>query len=369
MLSYESAGYVIILPAVCLFGIAGNILNLVVLIKDKIQGTAYSYLKALAILDLLSLAFILPIITRCSTCILRDSHFGPFFEAYIHVFIGDVFIKSSIWTVVVFTAERCITSCFPTSALSLLVQKRIWGGATVGVRGSLGNQRQSAVTNVLLIVLVLAIENSPTFWKYEIQNNVVVRGADFEQNVFFRFYDWFDALFSCLIPSLTLIILNIILITFLRKRGENAQTSESTAATQTSGLHPHSYVPGNTGPAVVRRSRGEQTRILVTLVGIVILSLSTILPTFIIQLIGQYSTFAACNFFNLRVTNSILLAVNCSGNFVLYCMLNRRFWASFKKVFGLYNCSHPQHTTRIIVTRILPIQQPALPPSTASSAP
>ncbi|KAK3788055.1 hypothetical protein RRG08_051127 [Elysia crispata] len=367
-MEYETIGYVLVLPLLCTFGIAGNIVTLVVLFKERFQGVAYSYLKAIAALDLLSLIFVLPTVTRCSACALRDSSFGPIFEAYLHVFVGDVFVKSSFWTVLIFTAERCVTSCFPTSVLSLLVYRQVWRGREGGVQRNLTNQRHSVAASVTLVLAVAAIENLPTFWNYRIENHDVIRRDIVKRHAFFRFYIWFDAIFSCLIPSLALIILNATLIKFLTRRSRRPPVP---AAFTVAGPGPSTEVSprqvavnpqASVGP-VSRRYRREQTRILVTLVGIILLMLATILPIFVLNLVGQYAPFTSREFLNSRLTISILLAVNCSGNFVLYCMLNPRFWSLFKTIFRIGRCSCScsccccsthQPATRIIVTRVGP---------------
>ncbi|GFS04662.1 peptide receptor GPCR [Elysia marginata] len=375
-MEYESIGYVIILPVLCTFGIFGNITTLIVLFKEKFQGVAYSYLKAIAALDLMSLVFVFLTVTRCSNCVLRDSHFGPFFEAYLYVFIGDVFVKSSFWTVLIFTAERCITSCFSTSALSLFIQRRVWGGREGGVMGNTFNQRHSVTASVAVVVVVAAIENSPRFWNYSIEDDEVVRRDIVEQHAFFKFYTWFDAVVMCLIPSVALIVLNAILIKFLRRR-DRRPSAPSAFVVAGSGpsaeLRPHQVSASQPVPVThtTRRSKREQTRILVTLVGIIILMLATILPIFVLNLVGQDARFFSHEFLNSRITISILLAVNCSGNFVLYCMLNPRFWGLFKTTFALDRCNRTsccccyccfcrcsssahQPATQIIVTRVAP---------------
>ncbi|RUS82995.1 hypothetical protein EGW08_009232 [Elysia chlorotica] len=374
-MEYETICYMFVLPILCTFGIAGNIVTLVVLFKERFQGVAYSYLKAIAALDLLSLVFVLPTVTRCSECALRDSNFGPIFEAYLHVFIGDVFVKSSFWTVLIFTTERCVTSCFPTSFLSLLLHRQVWRGREGGVQRNLVNQGHSVTASVTIVLAVAAVENLPTFWNYRIENHNVVRRDILEQHAFFRFYIWFDAIFSCLIPSVALIFLNATLIRFLRRRGRRP-AAPSTFIVNGPGtsveLNPQDPSAGaqSSLTPLARRSGREQTRILVTLICIIILMLATILPIFVLNLIGQYAPFTSRQFLNSRVTISILLAVNCSGNFVLYCMLNPRFWALFKTMFRLDRCTfscnscrcscsccccavHPP-TARIIVTRVAP---------------
>ena len=381
-MQFESIGYVYILPVVCTFGIAGNIFTLVVLFRERFQGTAYSYLKAIAALDLMSLVFVLPTITRCSQCPLRDSYFGPVFEAYLHVFVGDVFVKSSFWTVVIFTAERCITSCFPASVLSLLIQRRAWGGREGAVTRNPSNHRHSVATSVAIVMLVVAIENTPTFWNYTIREHEVVRREIVKQNGFFRFYIWFDAVFSCLIPSFALIFLNITLIRFLIKRDRRppAPSAFTVPTTIQHIIIPLELTPQHhrgmssshlaAATPISRRTRREQTRILVTLVGIIILLLATILPIFALNLVGHYAELHSRDFLTSRMIISILLAVNSSGNFILYCMLNPRFWALFKAIFGLDRCgsfccpcscksycrtTSQQTPARIVVSRVTPL--------------
>ena len=48
--SLTKISYGFVLPTICLFGIIGNILNLIVLTRRNMQGTAYIYMRGKCIL-------------------------------------------------------------------------------------------------------------------------------------------------------------------------------------------------------------------------------------------------------------------------------------------------------------------------------
>ncbi|XP_071097177.1 probable G-protein coupled receptor B0563.6 [Haliotis cracherodii] len=293
--SARVVGYLILVPFICIFGIIGNIVNILILHKGPFSGAAYVYLKGLAFYDMLSLIFILPICAiRCPVCSVAERSWSVY-EAYIYIPVGDIFIKASVVTTVVFTIERCLMICF-NNHFRFEVKKT-----------------KSAIVTVSLIGVFCTVENIPTFWMYHIQNGSIVQ-TDFASSTFFAFYGWLDAVLFQFIPMIVLFIFNIILIIYLRKHRlvqRDLQTPTQIAK---------------------KKYNLEQTRMIFLLIGIIVLFFLTMVPSSVMQLIGYSIQFGSDIFTKFQVTTTVLIALNFSCNFLLYCAINKRFWMTFKRI-------------------------------------
>ncbi|XP_067664989.1 probable G-protein coupled receptor B0563.6 [Haliotis asinina] len=289
-------GYLFLVPCICIFGIIGNIVNILILHKGPFSGAAYVYLKGLAFFDMLSLIFILPIcVIRCPVCSLAE-HSWSVYEAYIYIPIGDIFIKASVVTTVVFTIERCLMICF-NNHFHFEVKKA-----------------KSAIITVSIIGFLCAVENIPTFWMYHININGSIVQTDFASSTFFIFYGWLDAVLFQFIPMIVLFLFNIILIVYLRKHRHIQQ---------------HLQTPTQIAQ---QKFNLEQTRMIFLLIGIIVLFLITMVPSSVMQLIGYSIQFGSDVYTKFQVTTTVLIALNFSCNFLLYCAINKRFWMTFKRI-------------------------------------
>lgn len=319
--SARVVGYLILVPFICIFGIIGNIVNILILHKGPFSGAAYVYLKGLAFYDMLSLIFILPICAiRCPVCTVAE-HSWSVYEAYIYIPVGDIFIKASVVTTVVFTIERCLMICF-NNHFRFEVKKT-----------------KSAIITVSLIGVFCTVENIPTFWMYHISINGSIVQTDFASSTFFAFYGWLDAVLFQFIPMIVLFIFNIILIIYLRKHRlvrRDLQTPTQIAQ---------------------KKYNLEQTRMVFLLIGIIVLFFLTMVPSSVMQLIGYSIQFGSDVFTKFQVTTTVLIALNFSCNFLLYCAINKRFWMTFKRICCccLQNRIHPVDAVvaeQAVVTRL-----------------
>ncbi|XP_055615804.1 probable G-protein coupled receptor B0563.6 [Toxorhynchites rutilus septentrionalis] len=108
--------YGIALPIICALGIVGNVLNLVVLTRRNMRGTAYIYMRGYSAAALLAIIFAIPFGMRM--LIHRDSgrwrNFGQaFYSAHLELFLGNGCLGVGVIMLLVLTIERYVSVCHP----------------------------------------------------------------------------------------------------------------------------------------------------------------------------------------------------------------------------------------------------------------
>ena len=300
----EIMTYLFLVPFICIFGIVGNILTLVVLVRGKFCGGAFVYLKGLATFDLLSLVFILPIsLVRCPVCNFEDRYALRIYEAYIYICIGDIFLKASVWTTLLLTIERCLV---------IVYRKKLH----VSSRKS-----RFPVCALVGIFLFTLVQNLPTIFAFRIdKNNGSVTLTDYGNSAAYEVYSWFDAVLFQFVPCVVLFTFNIILAVYLIKHRKVSRRLKANM--------PQSFTE--------YRFTAER-RTLLMLLGIIGLFLVTMVPCSVMQLIGIEMNYGSKVYTYFQMAVTVLVSLNFSCNFLLYCVLNRRFWQVSKTL--LCSCS------------------------------
>ncbi|XP_065077448.1 probable G-protein coupled receptor B0563.6 [Ochlerotatus camptorhynchus] len=108
--------YGIALPIICALGIVGNVLNLVVLTRRNMRGTAYIYMRGYSAAALLAIIFAIPFGMRM--LIHRDSgrwrNFSQaFYSAHLELFLGNGCLGVGVIMLLVLTIERYVSVCHP----------------------------------------------------------------------------------------------------------------------------------------------------------------------------------------------------------------------------------------------------------------
>ncbi|GMR30035.1 hypothetical protein PMAYCL1PPCAC_00230, partial [Pristionchus mayeri] len=110
--------YAYVLPCVCIFGIVGNITNLVVLASRRLRAVSYMYLRALAVADLLCMMFVL-IFVICDISEKKwqsDVTDNAIFRVYrVHFMLTLInwALGTGTYIVVALSLERFVSIVFP----------------------------------------------------------------------------------------------------------------------------------------------------------------------------------------------------------------------------------------------------------------
>ncbi|XP_060558222.1 probable G-protein coupled receptor B0563.6 [Ruditapes philippinarum] len=280
-------------PLICSFGIICNVFNLCVLSQKRLSDSPYTYLTALAISDLILLtASFLQLVTSHST----RTYLKSFYDVYIFFSFGNIFFNASVWLVVALTIERV---CFVTHPLTFHPSKKV------------------AKICCVSVFIFCALINIPRFFCYgliEYKGHFYPNGTPFRESKLFYRISWVHALVITFIPILILLVSNFVLIFAMRK-----------AAKERAALH-------SNRDAEIRK---DQTRLTRTLIAVVVVFIvCTFLSAFVEDPIS-YSLFGGdrswkdyikspANQLFIYISN-LLVFLNSSLNFVLYCSFNRKF--------------------------------------------
>ena len=296
-----------VIPALGVFGVLGNALNLAVLswrrgrtAIDELEKRTLIGLISLTISDLcLCLVMIPSAVFSGSKAFFPDHNLEMYYRLYGNYF-HNVFIKISTWLTVIIAGTRYVAICRPLKARIML--------------GSLTTQLVIALTFLLCIVLL-----SPLLASYDVQeisrNNFtlgyVVDLGVFHTNVTLKVtMTYFWAILGFFLPIFLLGIFNISLIRALRS---SHRLRQSMAQNRT--------VP-----------RDNSRRITVTLVALVMMFMITVSPSevlhFYIEVVPE-SVFTMELFLTL---GNLLQAVNFAFHFVLYCAVNVTFRSTIKNM-------------------------------------
>ena len=370
-------------PLVCAFGLVGNVLNLMVLTREKIQcsltkmeKSAHIGLIALAVSDfmfcLLALLFtLLP--NR------RSYYTQPSGVMYYHWLGGSfitLFIVTSTWLIVVMAGERYLAVCHPFKARKFI------------------SLRKTKIT-VLAVFLVCIVSTVPLFLEREIRetkcvNNhttifeIKIREEYGKYGVSIRRLVW--AIFFDFIPCVALLYFNACLVwkihTAKKLRREMAPGYKREGLIYRSPTNDHSRTTYRTdddtiaycqlplknsasarikknsypheGNSTKRRHVTQTTSLLslktkkrqsdnalnnvtATLVAVVVLFLILVSPSEVVKFIysqiqGQSPVGEHYKKIILHVTN-FMQSLNFSVNFVLYCAVNKTFRSTLSSIF------------------------------------
>ncbi|CAH1791116.1 unnamed protein product [Owenia fusiformis] len=327
---FNIANHLILIGLLCVLGIIGNIFSIVVLQHDRAaKGTSLNFLlQALAVCDSIFLfmrIFLYPLPTIFTTTGYLKSYYSMFLKT-ITILLPMIYTAqgASIWLVVMVTIDRYLAVCRPLD---------------IGMQCTKGKARQ-----VVIIVIVLDILfNLPRFFErvtYTITDpctNVTIvtnKYSDFAQNpVYIKLYRigaYFIVIY--LIPLLVLSIMNTRLIQEIKRTSKvHKDLANSVALMDT------------------RKERHEK-EITLTLIAVVTVFIITQTPDFIREIIviifpvdmlstvvniqhGQFNW----TIYYLGVCN-LLLTVNSSVNFLIYCYFGRRFRRIFRVIFCMCVC-------------------------------
>ena len=297
---YAQARYVtglVIYPIICILGLCGNTLCIVVMSQRQMRSSTNVYLLSLAISDgvkLISdlLYFIVVLLFHV------DSPSGNKAYGCLYPYAHYIFNSSqcvSAWLTVSVAFERYIYVCHPTKV------KRYCNMA----------RARTVSFAVFHSMSLLAIPYAMRYRTVEVVNNRTgarswaLEVTELWQNQLFAdIYTWLQNFLRSIIPLLSLIALNVCIIYGMRRC------------------------------RIGRSKSGRRHRITVMLIFVILIFLVCITPDAVM------STFFGMGYYEeaylqrgIREITDLLLLVNSASNFVLYCIFNTIFWKNFVFLF------------------------------------
>ncbi|XP_013381671.1 probable G-protein coupled receptor B0563.6 [Lingula anatina] len=298
-------GYVV--PSICLYGIISNILNIVVLSSNKLKDSLYTYLLGLAIADLLSLVlFLFSSLTRG----LYNGDFGWMtFEVYIYFPFASASTMASALQTIAVTIERFFWVSKPMKSKQFCT-------------------RELAVKVTLGIYITCIIFNIPRCFAFTLAKQVSCNSTEsadfyhfsyteFGTSSFYMAHSWVSLIGITFGGILFLLIFNILLFRAV-------------------------YISNKTSITMVSSSQQQRTkhqqRLTMTLVSVVTVFLIGELPSAMVNRSvsvaiygqGDMSVLSNQTYQLMSLLGTTLVVLQHSLNFVIYCVLNRRFRTVFR---------------------------------------
>ena len=301
----ESVGYGLIIPALCSVGIVCNILNLVILFRKRLDATSYMYLLGLSAADLTTVTCAWPVfLSRCSDCYnpYQSGYIRRLYEVYIYIPLTNISTATSIWITTCLTIERFIYVKYPLKSHAVCT-------VTCAKRTLYG------------VCLFALIFNLPYFLVNTIDTecNIMIT-SKLGEHPFFSFFYWVQAWVMYILPFLFLSTINYLLINYLRKGSVTCKTGDPTANDKYSHL---------------RKSQNRLTIILIAIVFIFLFGNIPIIFAFKGIAVHVFGDLESEPYRNFRLAANILELVSFSMNFVIYCILDKKFQSQLKETCGV----------------------------------
>ena len=299
---YENAQFttgLIIYPTICLYGLIGNILILIILAQKSMSSSTNIYLSGLAISDTIKLLndslYFLTILLMHTDPVAGNRCFGYLYP-YAHFFV-NLSVCTSAWLTVSVAVERYILVCHPTRSKSLITIAR------------------AKIISFMCFFLMTSVA-LPSVLRYETVEKQVYRDGKnyteldvkltelWQNQQFVLIYNWVQSLLRSIIPLFVLIAMNAFIINALRQTRANKRMA-------------------------------QRNRITIMLIIVILFFLICITPDAIMSAFFNLGYTESENFLvkGVREITDCLLVVNAAMNFTLYIIFNKIFREQFMAVF------------------------------------
>ena len=284
-------------PILCVVGIVGNVLTLIVLHHRKMQTSTNVFLRALAVADTIKLindALYVVNMVLMYTNPRAANHMMGHMYPFSHYILNEA-VCVSAWLTVSVAVERYICVCHPTRAKELCTIK------TAAISSTLVFFSMSliAVPSALRYKGILTYNNSTNSSEYKIDLTDLGRNKQFMDG-----YLWTQNLLRSIIPLIVLILLNARIICELWKQ------------------------------RIKGKKMSSRNRITMMLLSVIFAFLICIFPDAIM------STFLGIGYADgdylergIREISDTLLTFNSAINFVIYCACSQVFRDTFVAIF------------------------------------
>ncbi|XP_060590729.1 FMRFamide receptor-like [Ruditapes philippinarum] len=289
------------------FGIVGNILSIMVLSHRQMRNSTSYYLISLAVYDMILLLFMSLFLALPTIYLEKDLLEGYYFAyRYMHPFVYPVALiaqTGTVYTTLAFTVERYIAVCKPLHAANTCTMSR---------------------TKRVIVVIFIAsiVYNIPRFLEYKtttiwddyynrtiptIEYTTIGSNKMFQEVYFI--YAYLCIMF--LLPFSVLTVLNILLIQAVRKARAKRNCMSS--------------------------SNSKDTNLTVMLIVVINVFLGCQLPALIDNIVfaifDHHVLQCSVPWVQFTTISNLLVVFNSAINFILYCLLSKRFRRLFLKRF------------------------------------
>lgn len=286
-----------------ILGIIANFVSLIILSRPQMRSSVNCGLQGLAVFD--------TIVLICAVLMLGLKKLGSrvqFLRIYslaispyiipIAYPVGLIAQTGSVWTTVAVTVERYIAVCHPLKAKSMCTYRR------------------ARIFNAIIMVMSI-LYNIPRFWEVEHSevysaelNRTIYKVVASQLRVNKLYYEvyhiWLYLFVMYFVPFLVLTLFNIYIWRTVRKANLERQV-------------------------LSRKQEGEFSLAIMLLCVVIVFLMCNILAL-IVNIIEYFDIFLSAL---VRVSN-LLITVNSSVNFVIYCIFGRKFKRTFLVIFCKY---------------------------------
>ena len=286
-------------PIICVLGIVGNILIMIVLARPAMRQATYVFLAALAVADTIKLIndflYFLTILLLQVEPTMGNQLYGNLYP-YAH-FVFNVTVCVASWLTVSVAVERYILIVTPLSNSRITLNRAV------------------VISTICYLVMVALAVPSAYRYRSVVVHKVNTQGVNvtefdvqltelWQKEVFVNVYTWTQSLIRSIVPLFLLIVLNSCIINAMRKTRGN-------------------------------RLHAAKNRITLVLIIVIIFFVICILPDAIMSAFFNYGYAEDQNLLvkGVREITDMLLAINASINFMLYIAFNTAFREEFLKLF------------------------------------
>lgn len=304
-------------PILLVFGIIGNSLSFVVLIGQTKKMSTYSYLSALAIMDI---SVLLVGLLRLWIAEITGSDIKDMSDVTCKLvqFLGYVCSDSSVWLIITVTTERYIAVCHPLQTQMFCKIGRAWKA-------------------LLLPILIICVINSHFFFTVSIQqkhDRAECQAAPSFELLVNNIWPWVDAVIYSFLPFVIIGVLN----GFIIRKISQAEKERKIFL----------QVKHRTARELRRYKSSDNNKKLTTM--LLSVSFAFLLTTFPMNIAVIFTAFwnkradrdveGAAIFHLIKAITELLMYVNHSINFFLYCATGQKFRRSLMQLFCGRRLSH-----------------------------
>lgn len=281
----------IVLPLICIIGISGNLLNLVVLTRKRRAGPMQTLerstnigLTGLALSDLLfsTVALPYPFLSSYAHYVLPQ-HAPVLYYRYYSVGCFNLCLMISTYLVMLLAVERYLVTYSPQKAKKLTTTR-----ATTAL--------------VLLVYVVCTCATLPYFLNMRVVSCTDIDGRRLlelsqrwsasRHHLMTSYMTWAWPVLAVFGPVCVLLVCNLRLVVGMR--------------------------------SVLQQHKMHSYRVTLILIIIVFMAIILVTPAEVLKLINPYKTWGDAGYLVAAIAN-ILQATNFAFNFMLYCAVDRRF--------------------------------------------